>query len=128
MGQNTSNGAPAGSSDCRGCRGVAGGASRRLPRGLRRFGMTVQIFDFIGGAEEDRTPDLCSAIAALSHLSYGPGTSLRIYRGRLGLVNVMPRPVNLALAGAWPHRSSPRMAALCAFATRQVRTGGWCIS
>ena len=28
--------------------------------------------DLIGGAEEDRTPDLCSAIAALSHLSYGP--------------------------------------------------------
>jgi YggT family protein len=25
-----------------------------------------------GGAEEDRTPDLCSAIAALSQLSYGP--------------------------------------------------------
>ena len=28
-----------------------------------------------GGAEEDRTPDLCSAIAALSHLSYGPATA-----------------------------------------------------
>jgi hypothetical protein len=27
----------------------------------------------IGGAEGNRTPDLCSAIAALSHLSYGPG-------------------------------------------------------
>jgi hypothetical protein len=26
-----------------------------------------------GGAEGNRTPDLCSAIAALSHLSYGPG-------------------------------------------------------
>ena len=26
----------------------------------------------LGGAEEDRTPDLCSAIAALSQLSYGP--------------------------------------------------------
>lgn len=26
----------------------------------------------IGGAEEDRTPDLSSAIAALSQLSYGP--------------------------------------------------------
>ncbi len=25
-----------------------------------------------GGAEGDRTPDLCSAIAALSQLSYGP--------------------------------------------------------
>src|SRR5262245_63176254 len=28
---------------------------------------------FSGGAEGNRTPDLCSAIAALSHLSYGPG-------------------------------------------------------
>ena len=27
----------------------------------------------VGGAEGNRTPDLCSAIAALSHLSYGPG-------------------------------------------------------
>ncbi len=26
-----------------------------------------------GGAEEDRTPDLCIANAALSQLSYGPG-------------------------------------------------------
>ena len=26
----------------------------------------------IGGAEEDRTPDLCIANAALSQLSYGP--------------------------------------------------------
>jgi hypothetical protein len=26
----------------------------------------------IGGAEGDRTPDLCNAIAALSQLSYGP--------------------------------------------------------
>ncbi len=31
----------------------------------------------VGGAEGNRTPDLCSAIAALSHLSYGPGTSGR---------------------------------------------------
>jgi hypothetical protein len=31
-----------------------------------------QAIDSIGGAEEDRTPDLCSAIAALSQLSYGP--------------------------------------------------------
>jgi hypothetical protein len=27
----------------------------------------------LGGAEGNRTPDLCSAIAALSHLSYSPG-------------------------------------------------------
>ncbi len=34
------------------------------------------IFNYLcglfGGAEGNRTPDLCSAIAALSHLSYGP--------------------------------------------------------
>ena len=29
--------------------------------------------DEFGGAEGIRTPDLCSAIAALSHLSYSPG-------------------------------------------------------
>ena len=27
-----------------------------------------------GGAEGNRTPDLCSAIAALSHLSYSPAS------------------------------------------------------
>ena len=30
------------------------------------------MLDLFGGAEGNRTPDLCSAIAALSHLSYGP--------------------------------------------------------
>ena len=29
-----------------------------------------------GGAEGNRTPDLCSAIAALSHLSYGPARAI----------------------------------------------------
>src|SRR5438045_3883997 len=29
-----------------------------------------------GGAEGNRTPDLCSAIAALSHLSYSPAPSV----------------------------------------------------
>jgi hypothetical protein len=29
------------------------------------------------GAEGDRTPDLCNAIAALSQLSYGPLTLLK---------------------------------------------------
>jgi hypothetical protein len=28
--------------------------------------------EILGGAEGNRTPDLCSAIAALSHLSYSP--------------------------------------------------------
>mgnify|MGYP007049652879 FL=1 len=35
----------------------------------RRF---AQALDFIGGAEGDRTPDLCIANAALSQLSYSP--------------------------------------------------------
>src|SRR5512144_13432 len=34
----------------------------------------------VGGAEGDRTPDLSSAIAALSQLSYGPGP--RAFRDR----------------------------------------------
>ena len=33
---------------------------------------TAQLIDFIGGADRDRTDDLCSAIAALSQLSYDP--------------------------------------------------------
>src|SRR6185312_11251853 len=39
-----------------------------------------------GGAEGNRTPDLCSAIAALSHLSYGPGQFGGIYRATPNLV------------------------------------------
>ncbi len=38
------------------------------------------------GAEGDRTPDLCSAIAALSQLSYSPGTG--------GILASIPRCVN----------------------------------
>jgi hypothetical protein len=30
------------------------------------------VFSSFNGAEGDRTPDLCSAIAALSQLSYSP--------------------------------------------------------
>ena len=33
---------------------------------------TVWLQEKIGGAEEDRTPDLCIANAALSQLSYRP--------------------------------------------------------
>ena len=32
----------------------------------------LNIKELLGGAEGIRTPDLCSAIAALSHLSYSP--------------------------------------------------------
>ena len=41
---------------------------------------TKNIRDF-GGAEGNRTPDLCSAIAALSHLSYSPAPE-RVFRAR----------------------------------------------
>ena len=42
----------------------------------------------IGGAREDRTPDLLNAIQALSHLSYDPEPSARCWahRGRLAAV------------------------------------------
>jgi hypothetical protein len=46
--------------------------ARRLLRRSGRFLKMSEVPDPIGGAEEDRTPDLCSAIAALSQLSYGP--------------------------------------------------------
>ncbi len=35
---------------------------------------SLYIMTLSGGAEGNRTPDLCSAIAALSHLSYSPET------------------------------------------------------
>jgi hypothetical protein len=37
-----------------------------------RLGNHVDLRGLPGGAEGNRTPDLCSAIAALSHLSYSP--------------------------------------------------------
>ena len=45
-----------------------------MPAGQRRLpqGSTAKIL-WIGGAEEDRTPDLLRARQALSQLSYGPG-------------------------------------------------------
>src|SRR5215813_14055731 len=51
-----------------------------VPERIRAKGTCGRGLDFrgwsrvvsIGGAEGNRTPDLCSAIAALSHLSYGP--------------------------------------------------------
>ena len=46
--------------------------ARRLLSGFSGFSEVREVPDLIGGAEEDRTPDLCSAIAALSQLSYGP--------------------------------------------------------
>jgi hypothetical protein len=37
-----------------------------------KFRWFQRIAKGLGGAEGNRTPDLCSAIAALSHLSYSP--------------------------------------------------------
>jgi hypothetical protein len=72
--------------DSRGYRFLNG--SRRLVPHRRQACMTplcdgdsqksqiVQEYQDVGGAEGIRTPDLCSAIAALSHLSYSPGQAL----------------------------------------------------
>ena len=38
---------------------------------------TSYVIEKAGGAEGNRTPDLCSAIAALSHLSYSPAPAVR---------------------------------------------------
>jgi hypothetical protein len=51
----------------------------------------------LGGAEGNRTPDLCSAIAALSHLSYGPEAG-----------PFMLRAWGLSSKGAAPGRSATR--------------------
>src|SRR6185295_16305122 len=51
----------------------------------------------IGGAEGNRTPDLCSAIAALSHLSYGP-TGAGIYVGGRCVVK---EPLRRRFQGSW---------------------------
>ncbi len=44
-----------------------------------------------GGVEGNRTPDLCSAIAALSHLSYDPGRGW--YYGSGGGLSIWDRTV-----------------------------------
>jgi hypothetical protein len=42
-------------------------------RSYTGFWMLPELLGWLsGGAEGNRTPDLCSAIAALSHLSYSP--------------------------------------------------------
>ena len=53
---------------------VAGcGNSGICPGGFRKKSTNLNALgEKIGGAEGIRTPDLCSAIAALSHLSYSP--------------------------------------------------------
>src|SRR5215510_13226623 len=56
----------------------------------------------VGGAEGNRTPDLCSAIAALSHLSYGPAMGAGIYVAGPGIVKKRGRRCPRFLAdGRW---------------------------
>ena len=47
-----------------------------------RYWKSYQILSNFGGAEGSRTPDLCSAIAALSQLSYSPAAGLLFRRRR----------------------------------------------
>ena len=44
--------------------------------------INLQLIDFIGGAEGDRTPDLMTASHALSHLSYSPIFIVYSYNNR----------------------------------------------
>ena len=63
----------------------------------------------IGGAREDRTPDLLRARQALSQLSYGP--FLLVFFVRCGVV-LVTRSKNPAQKLAWPttHRAAPDVA------------------
>ena len=53
--------------------------------GFVRPSTLTEVFQRGGGAEGNRTPDLRSAIAALSHLSYGPGLKGRSSDGAVKL-------------------------------------------
>ena len=59
--------------------------SRRGWESRQKTSIFQRVSRWVGGAEGNRTPDLCSAIAALSHLSYGPGTGA-IYVAGPGIV------------------------------------------
>lgn len=61
--------------------------------------MTRTVGKGVGGAEGNRTPDLRSAIAALSHLSYGPNEA--------GIMRTRARPVKRPCA-ALARLLSPR--------------------
>jgi hypothetical protein len=49
-----------------------GDVSGDAPTKARETAGIQRLSKGLGGAEGNRTPDLCSAIAALSHLSYSP--------------------------------------------------------
>jgi hypothetical protein len=57
------------------CKGAEARFKRLVPCSpspLRVTRVAAQVIEMIGGAEGIRTPDLCSAIATLSQLSYSP--------------------------------------------------------
>ena len=78
------------------------------------FGMLLELLGWLsGGAEGNRTPDLCSAIAALSHLSYSPAPSNGRLPSRLfpPLQSLVPggfRPADLGRRKAKFNRNGAR--------------------
>jgi hypothetical protein len=72
-----------------------------------------------GGAEGNRTPDLCSAIAALSHLSYSPAPSSE---AQIAAPH-SSRNHSVSLPFAWPH-SVPRFIEATGTATMRNRCLG----
>jgi hypothetical protein len=80
--------------------------------------------DFIGGAEEDRTPDLCSAIAALSHLSYGPKGDA-IYVARSGIVKEGRKAAARVATGAIGLAANSSGCAARSVAERKRRCTNW---
>ena len=70
-------------------------------RALQRRGL-FQSCERVGGAEGDRTPDLCSAIAALSQLSYSPVNHLGRFES-----TVFPKNASITKT---PHVAGPQQA------------------
>ena len=84
------------------CRSEAAGALSRR-QSVSRFGAKSgeplpKILNLLGGDEEIRTPDLLSAIQALSQLSYVPTAKMPNLRGasphprRRGIANLLRKP------------------------------------
>jgi hypothetical protein len=73
------------------------------PRGRKTFGCH--------GAEGSRTPDLCSAIAALSQLSYSPGKGRKLAAGATW-VNAIDRLEADGWAAPWPFPARFRYTAM----------------
>src|SRR4030095_5177469 len=93
-----------------------------------------------GGAEGNRTPDLCSAIAALSHLSYSPAPRILVVSGCAGNPNQdphflsrtrFPPPFNFSVvrrrSGSW--QAAPLASVFCSgnAQTRPFFTSALCL-